>query len=90
MKPQQSNRYEAMNEYIIIVAVVALTALTVFGLFGDTIRAKINEMNDPPWDILIVPCRDEPAGSWRGIDLAAVSGDFQKVFQDLNQQGGVA
>ena len=33
---------QAMTEYIIIVAVVALAALTVFGLFGDTIRAKMN------------------------------------------------
>ncbi len=33
---------QAMVEYIIIVAVVAIAALVVFGLFGDTIRAKMS------------------------------------------------
>lgn len=32
---------QGMVEYIIIVAVVALAAIAIFGLFGDTIRAKM-------------------------------------------------
>jgi Flp pilus assembly pilin Flp len=39
---KQRRSGQAMTEYIIIVAVIALAALTVFGLFGDTIRAKMN------------------------------------------------
>ena len=30
-----------MVEYIIIVAIVALAALAIFGVFSDTIRAKM-------------------------------------------------
>lgn len=32
---------QGMVEYIIIVAVIALAAIAIFGLFGDTIRAKM-------------------------------------------------
>lgn len=32
---------QAMVEYIIIVAVVAIAALVLFGMFGDTIKAKL-------------------------------------------------
>ena len=32
---------QAMVEYIIIVVVVAIAALLIFGVFGDTIRAKM-------------------------------------------------
>lgn len=30
-----------MVEYIIIVVIVAIAALVIFGIFGDTIRAKL-------------------------------------------------
>lgn len=33
---------QGMVEYIIIVAVIALAAIAIFGLFGDTIRAKMS------------------------------------------------
>jgi hypothetical protein len=32
---------QGMVEYIIIVAVIALAAIVIFGIFGDTIRAKM-------------------------------------------------
>jgi Flp pilus assembly pilin Flp len=32
---------QGMVEYIIIVAVIALAAIAIFGVFGDTIRAKM-------------------------------------------------
>lgn len=39
MKNRKSG--QGMVEYIIIVAVIALAAIAIFGLFGDTIRAKM-------------------------------------------------
>lgn len=32
---------QAMVEYIIVVVVIALAAIAIFGVFGDTIRAKL-------------------------------------------------
>jgi Flp pilus assembly pilin Flp len=37
----RSKRGQAMAEYIIIVVVVALAALAIFGVFSDTLRAKL-------------------------------------------------
>ena len=34
-------RGAAMVEYIIIVVIVAIAAIAIFGVFGDTIRAKL-------------------------------------------------
>ena len=38
---KNSKSGQGMVEYIIIVAVIALAAIAIFGLFGDTIRAKM-------------------------------------------------
>lgn len=38
---RSSKSGQGMVEYIIIVAVIALAAIAIFGLFGDTIRAKM-------------------------------------------------
>lgn len=35
-------RFQALVEYIIIIAVVAIAALTVVGIFGDTIKQKVS------------------------------------------------
>jgi len=32
---------QGMTEYLIIVAIIALAAIAIFGVFGDTIRAKL-------------------------------------------------
>lgn len=32
---------QTMVEYIIIVVIIAIAAITIFGVFGDTIRAKL-------------------------------------------------
>ena len=40
MKKNQKSG-QGMVEYIIIVAVIALAAIAIFGVFGDTIRAKM-------------------------------------------------
>ena len=40
-KQLKSKSGQGMVEYIIIVAVIALAAIAIFGVFGDTIRAKM-------------------------------------------------
>ena len=65
-----------MTEYIIIVAVVALAALTVFGLFGDTIRAKMNG---------VIAAMGGAATSTTGTDVTA--GDSKSDYQKLKQDG---
>lgn len=67
---------QAMTEYIIIVAVVALAALTVFGLFGDTIRAKMNGIIEAF------------GGSAVGTQGTAVNaGDSKNALKNMDQQG---
>ena len=70
----KTKRGQAMTEYIIIVAVVALAALTVFGLFGDTIRAKMNG---------VIAAFGGQATSTQGTTVTA--GDSAKSLKDLNQ-----
>ena len=67
---------QAMTEYIIIVAVIALAALTVFGLFGDTIRAKMNG--------IIAAFGGEATGT-QGADVTA--GSSKDGLKNLNQDG---
>ncbi len=68
---------QAMTEYIIIVAVVALAALTVFGLFGDTIRAKMNG---------VIAAF---GGSSTGTTGATVTpGSSKDALKNLDQEGG--
>ena len=67
---------QAMTEYIIIVAVVALASLTVFGLFGDTIKAKMNGIIE------------SFGGGSAGIQTQAVqAGDSKGQFKNMDQQG---
>lgn len=65
-----------MTEYIIIVAVIALAALTVFGLFGDTIRAKMNG---------VIAAFGGDATGTQGQDVQA--GDSKSSLQKLKQDG---
>ena len=75
----KTKRGQAMTEYIIIVAVVALAALTVFGLFGDTIRAKMNGVINAF------------GSSNAGITTATVEQDSsKKALKDLDQTGAGA
>ena len=74
MKKRKSG--QAMTEYIIIVAVIALAALTVFGLFGDTIRAKMNG---------IIAAFGGAATSPQGADVTA--GSSKDGLKNLNQDG---
>ena len=76
MKNLKNKRGQAMTEYIIIVAVVALAALTVFGLFGDTIRAKMNG---------VIAAFGGSATSTVGADVNA--GDSKAAMKNLDQQG---
>jgi len=78
MRTQKNKRSgQAMTEYIIIVAVVALAALTVFGLFGDTIRAKMNGV--------IAAFGGEAVGT-TGQDVTP--GSSKDSLKNLDQQGG--
>jgi Flp pilus assembly pilin Flp len=38
---KRSKSGQGMVEYIIIMAIIALAAVAIFGIFGDTIRAKL-------------------------------------------------
>ncbi len=76
MKLHKTKSGQAMTEYIIIVAVVALAALTVFGLFGDTIRAKMNG---------VIAAMGGAATSTTGTDVTA--GDSKSDYQKLKQDG---
>jgi type IV pilus assembly protein PilA len=40
-KSMRSKSGAAMTEYIIIVVIVALAAIAIFGIFSDTLRAKL-------------------------------------------------
>lgn len=66
-----------MTEYIIIVAVVALAALTVFGLFGDTIRAKMNGV--------IAALGGEASGT---TGQTVTAGSSRDSLKNLDQDGG--
>lgn len=70
---------QAMTEYIIIVAVIALAALTVFGLFGDTIRAKMNG--------IIAAFGGEATGT-TGAEVTP--GSSRDGLKNLNQDGSGA
>lgn len=74
MKKRKSG--QAMTEYIIIVAVIALAALTVFGLFGDTIRGKMNG---------IIAAFGGGATGTQGEDVTA--GSSRDGLKNLNQDG---
>ena len=37
----RSKSGQTMVEYIIVVVIIALAAIAIFGVFGDTIRAKM-------------------------------------------------
>ncbi|MFZ4694484.1 MAG: Flp family type IVb pilin [Verrucomicrobiia bacterium] len=74
MKKRKSG--QAMTEYIIIVAVIALAALTVFGLFGDTIRAKMNG---------IIAAFGGATTGTQGEDVTA--GSSKDGLKNLNQDG---
>lgn len=76
MKLHKTKRGQAMTEYIIIVAVVALAALTVFGLFGDTIRAKMNGV--------IAALGGQASGT---TGTAVTAGDSQNNLKNLDQDG---
>ncbi len=77
MKKFLKSKYaQAMTEYIIIVAVIALAAIAVFGLFGDTIRAKMNGV--------IAAFGGESSGI-KGTDVQA--GDSQGKLKTLKQDG---
>jgi Flp pilus assembly pilin Flp len=76
IKLLRTKRGQAMTEYIIIVAVIALAALTVFGLFGDTIRGKMNGV--------IAAFGGEATGT-KGEDVQA--GDSKDSLQKLKQDG---
>jgi Flp pilus assembly pilin Flp len=67
---------QAMTEYIIIVAVIALAALTVFGLFGDTIRAKMNG---------VIAAFGGSSTGTTGEDVSA--GDSKESLKTLKQDG---
>lgn len=66
-----------MTEYIIITAVVALAALTVFGLFGDTIRAKMNG---------VIAAFGGQATGTQGT--AVTPGSSKDGLKNLDQDGG--
>ena len=38
---RKSKSGQTMVEYIIIVVIIAIAAIAIFGVFGDTIRAKL-------------------------------------------------
>jgi len=76
MKLLKKKNGQAMTEYIIIVAVIALAALTVFGLFGDTIRAKMNG---------VIAAFGGEATSTTGEDVTA--GDSKDSLKNLKQDG---
>ena len=42
MKRRHAKSGQGMTEYLIIVAIIALAAIAIFGVFGDTIRAKMS------------------------------------------------
>ncbi len=70
-------RGQAMTEYIIIVAVIALAALTIFGLFGDTIRAKMNG---------VIAAFGGQATGTEGQQVNP--GSSKDTLKNLDQQGG--
>jgi Flp pilus assembly pilin Flp len=77
MKLRKSKAGQAMTEYIIIVSVVALAALTVFGLFGDTIRAKMNGV--------IAAFGGEAVGT---TGATVTPGSSKDAYKNLDQDGG--
>jgi Flp pilus assembly pilin Flp len=79
MKLMKKKSGQAMTEYIIIVSVVALAALTVFGLFGDTIRAKMNG--------IIAAFGGEATGT---TGQAVTPGSSKDGLRNLDQDGGGA
>ncbi len=74
---KRTKRGQAMTEYIIIVAVVALAALTVFGLFGDTIRAKMNG---------VIAAFGGQASGTQGTTVTP--GSSKDALKNLDQDGG--
>ncbi len=77
MKRHSRKHGQAMTEYIIIVAVIALAALTVFGLFGDTIRAKMNGV--------IAAFGGEATGT---TGEQVTPGSSKDALKNLDQDGG--
>ena len=76
---QKRKEGQAMTEYIIITAVIALAALTVFGLFGDTIRAKMNG---------VIAAFGGPAVGVQGGQVNP--GSSKDALKNLDQDGGGA
>ena len=79
MKLLKKKLGQTMTEYIIIVAVVALAALTVFGLFGDTIRAKMNG---------VIAAFGGDATGTTGADVTP--GSSKDALKNLDQDGSGA
>ena len=77
MKQYIKKHAQAMTEYIIIVAVVALAALTIFGLFGDTIRAKMRG---------VISAFGGEATGTQGEEVTA--GSSKDALKNLDQSGG--
>ena len=65
----------AMVEYIIIVVIVAIAAIAIFGVFSDTIRAKLGGAV-------------EELGGDSGAKDDALSTSSEDWLKDLDEDGG--
>jgi Flp pilus assembly pilin Flp len=75
MKNGSNRSGQAMVEYIIIVVIIAIAAIAIFGVFSDTIRAKLGG------------AVTELGETDSGAKDAALSKKSVDALKDLNKDG---